>query len=148
MLSLVYRVNSSFVASEVIDGEAIIMNLENGRYHSASGVGAMIWQAILDGASDAAIRDDLTWLYAGEDTGLHLDHFLEQLKDAGLIEMAPGEGVGTYNRIENLPYAPPSLESYGDMEDLIMLDPIHDVSEQHGWPIRPPEFEKQAGEAS
>jgi hypothetical protein len=37
---------------------------------------------------------------------------------------------------EALVYAKPELQVYSDMKDLLLLDPIHDVSEE-GWPIRP-----------
>ena len=33
-----------------------------------------------------------------------------------------------------LEFAPPRLEKYSDLEDLLVLDPIHDVDEA-GWPI-------------
>ena len=32
------------------------------------------------------------------------------------------------------PYSPPVLNSYTDMEELLLLDPIHDV-DQAGWPM-------------
>jgi hypothetical protein len=28
----------------------------------------------------------------------------------------------------------PELEIYQDMQNLLLLDPVHDVDEQHGWP--------------
>jgi len=37
-------------------------------------------------------------------------------------------------------FAPPVLEVYTDMQDLLLLDPIHDVDETVGWPSpKPPE---------
>lgn len=139
-MSLVYSVNSSSIASEVIDGEAIIMNLGTGYYHSTSGLGAVLWQAILDGASQEMITCSLSETYPGVDTDSDFDLFLSQLKDAGLVAETSGAGAGAKLNLEGIAYTPPSLDSYGDMQDLIMLDPIHDVSDQHGWPVRPAEF--------
>ena len=35
--------------------------------------------------------------------------------------------------VERVPYVPPVLEKFTDMQDLILLDPVHEVSER-GWP--------------
>ena len=34
------------------------------------------------------------------------------------------------------PFSTPVLETYTDMQDLLTLDPIHDVDPQQGWPIQ------------
>ena len=39
-MDVVYRVNSPNVVAEVIDGEAVIVNLRNGMYYSLDGGGA------------------------------------------------------------------------------------------------------------
>ena len=31
------------------------------------------------------------------------------------------------------PFVPPTLEKYTDMQDLVLLDPVHEVDER-GWP--------------
>jgi hypothetical protein len=35
-------------------------------------------------------------------------------------------------------FQPPTLESYNDMQDLLLLDPIHDVDDM-GWPQKAPD---------
>lgn len=37
------RINAPSVVGEVIDGEAVILNLETGKYYSARGSGSAIW---------------------------------------------------------------------------------------------------------
>jgi hypothetical protein len=39
-------VNTDLVAGEVVDGEAVIINLSNGMYYTMDGVGAEVWQLI------------------------------------------------------------------------------------------------------
>jgi hypothetical protein len=34
-------------------------------------------------------------------------------------------------------YEPPVLKKYDDMADLLLVDPIHDVAADKGWPHRP-----------
>jgi hypothetical protein len=143
-LSSVYSADLSQVASEVIDGEAIIMNLANGMYHSASGVAAIIWQAILDGSGDDDIATALAGSFPGNSTDEELAAFIDALKAAGLVTETQNVPSGVTPDFGGVIYAPPMLETYGDMQDLIRLDPIHDVSEQHGWPVRPIEVANRA----
>ena len=35
------------------------------------------------------------------------------------------------------PFVPPSIQRYSDMQDLLLVDPIHEV-DPTGWPARPP----------
>lgn len=146
-MSPVYSVDLAVVASEVIDGEAIVMNLATGMYHSATGVGAVLWQAILDGASHDDLAAALASGFPDKNTGADLATFIAQAKAGGLVTES-GTATGAIIAFDGLAYTSPNLESYGDMQDLIMLDPIHDVSEQHGWPVRPAAFGGPAGEVS
>lgn len=38
-----YALNQPFVVSELIDGEAVIMNLNSGNYYSTRHTGALVW---------------------------------------------------------------------------------------------------------
>lgn len=136
--------NTETLASEVIDGEAIIMNMATGVYHSATGVGAVIWQALLDGADEDAIAAVLAGAFPTQSLAGDLARFFGELSHAGLIVGSPGNGGTAAIDLDGIDYAAPRLESYGDMQDLIMLDPIHDVSEQHGWPVRPADAARAA----
>ena len=42
-----YRVRDKNVVSEIIDDEAIIMDLADGTYFSSDGAGAIIWDGIV-----------------------------------------------------------------------------------------------------
>ena len=43
----------------------------------------------------------------------------------------------------NKPLAAPVLNKYSDMQDLLLLDPIHDVDEEAGWPTNKPNLENE-----
>jgi hypothetical protein len=131
MVDCTYEVCAPSVVGEVIDGEAIVMDLQSGAYYSTDGVGGAIWQAIEDGAShrqllgfaaSAAARDEV----AG---------FIEELLSRGLIRQAPPAPAEPAIAAFPGPYARPVLAVHEDMQDLITLDPIHDVNEM-GWPTR------------
>jgi len=133
-----YRVNSPAVASEIIDGEAVIMHLGSGQYFSTQGVGGVIWAMIEDGRSRDDILAVLGARYDGDPTAIAaaLDEFVLQLERHELI--APGEPAsrngGPPRPAGHEPFVAPVLNVYTDMQDLLLLDPIHDVG-QAGWPI-------------
>lgn len=152
------EVNAPTVISEVIDGEAVIMNMATGRYFSCQGVGGEIWSMIEDGTTKESIRHRLQDRYAVESPFLDqsLDGFLANLREHDLIrEAGPAGGNGGSPGTEDegqergegamadgnstapgtgpATFRPPELNVYSDMEDLLLLDPIHDVDET-GWP--------------
>jgi len=125
-----YEVCGPSVVGEVIDGEAIIMDLRSGAYYSTDGVGGAIWKAIEDGASH---RQLMGFARAGSED--EVAGFIEELLTRGLIRMAPAASAEPAVEDFGAAYRRPVLAVHEDMQDLIMLDPIHDVNEM-GWPTR------------
>ena len=135
------RVNAPAVVAEVIDGEAVIMDLASGHYFSTQGVGCDIWRAIEGGASHSDIVHSLVSAYDVDPqvAGSAVASFVEELVQRKLVIASNGEhssmaravSAGAENR---LPFTTPVLNSYTDMEELLLLDPIHDVDET-GWPM-------------
>lgn len=140
-----FRINTPRVVHETIAGEAIIIDFDNGAYFSADGVGAVIWEQIAQNASVNDIVHALTQLYAGDYTEIEteVERFLNELQRESLIvllDRAPSEPrVAPAMPDPNLKVRPtfqaPALHKYTDMQDLLLLDPIHEVDES-GWPVK------------
>lgn len=137
-----FRINAPTVISETIDGEAIIINLDTGAYYSLRETGAAIWQLIEQGATGQAISAELIQRYDSSLPTIEagLQSLLDELVQDQLIVPHDGErtlpqsaGSIPTDCHRKLPFTPPTLEKFTDMADLLLLDPIHDVSEQ-GWP--------------
>ena len=133
-----FRVNTPPVIHQTLDGEVIVVNLDTGTYYSITGSGTEIWAALAGGASRAAVADALRERYAATpDAEDAVDEFVDLLVDEKLLE--PVDDAVTAEPFEppagSAEFVPPRLERYTDMQDLLMLDPIHDVDEQ-GWPNR------------
>ena len=145
----VFAPNKPNVIHEVIDGEAVIVNLKNGTYYSIDKVGAELWDYIDKGFSVPTIIERLQARYVGspESISQSVEKLITQFQSENLIvpkngghaedaatngmeQKASGNGEETE---EKLPFEEPKLEKYSDMEDLLLLDPIHDVEEE-GWP--------------
>ena len=126
------------VISEAVADETIIINLLNGHYHRLDGLASRLWAVA---ATETPFHLWGIGIGAGEDGAALPDGalaaFALALTDAGLMIVSDGAEA----KLERLAAAGPAngerpvltLESYSDMEDLLLLDPIHDVDE-HGWP--------------
>lgn len=131
-----FKINQPRIAYEIVDDEVIILNLMKGRYYSSDGVGLVIWEMIKKGFSKDDIQRRIQGQFQSQDAsiGEAVDHFLHQLQLEEII--LPVEAVQS-KHIEDFPtktpFIPPVLEIYDDMQDLLLLDPIHEVDEM-GWP--------------
>jgi hypothetical protein len=133
-------INAPTAVSEVIDGELVVINLEKGSYYSSDGIGAYLWQCVEQQVESAAILAALTSGFglAPEQARSDLESFLGALKREGLVREAGPDDKLTSDApgVTGRAYAPPELKVYSDMQDLLLLDPIHDVGEE-GWPTKP-----------
>jgi coenzyme PQQ synthesis protein D (PqqD) len=133
------------IVSEEIDGEVIIVNLKNGNYYSLTHSATVIWAGIQEHATLEQIRDRLLVRYTGDTASIRqgLVELIKALEAEQLItqrsaaeETSPVDGstpaelpVG-----EKETYLPPVFERFTDMGDLLLLDPVHEVEDEKGWP--------------
>lgn len=135
-----YSIDDKNVAHRDVDGEVIAVNFATGAYFSMQRTAAEIWKMIAAGACKDTIGN--RYRAAGADAGTvrnEIDDFLTQLIDAGLIQPAEEDAADAADfsgASSDAGYATPQLEKFEDMAELIMLDPVHDVSDA-GWPYRP-----------
>jgi Coenzyme PQQ synthesis protein D (PqqD) len=134
------RVNAPHVIHESIDGEVIVINLGTGSYYSLKGSGAAVWHALDQGRSTAHdLVDALEALYEGsrEEFAAGVQHILRLLRDEGLIVEAETAVVAAAPVEEptgsKMAFELPNLEKFTDMQDLVLLDPVHEV-DATGWP--------------
>lgn len=138
-----FRVNTPTVTHETIDGEAVIINLDTGNYYSLVEEGSFIWSLMEKGASATEVQNVVLQNYQGDapeiDRGVQ--ELLTQLQQENLIVPVDGAGealdltqvASANNNHEKPSFNPPSLNKYSDMQELLLLDPIHDVDDA-GWP--------------
>jgi hypothetical protein len=138
-------VNRPGVIHETIDGETIVIHMGSGTYYSLVGASATVWELIEQQATVEEIADALTRRYEtprGDVEGA-VRRLVDELRQEDLV--APGAGPAGTSRgragAEIASFAPrgplPALrfEKYTDMQDLVRLDPVHEVGEA-GWPDR------------
>lgn len=141
---VVFRLNQPNVVGEEFEGEVVAVNLESGVYFSLVGSGADIWKRLTMGATDldtlvATLKR--TYDCNGVDVRADVAQFLTELVDRDLIVAhdSPAAVVGsdTVDLTDPRPYEAPKVEAFNDLQDILLLDPIHDVDEA-GWPVAAP----------
>jgi hypothetical protein len=144
IISKFLKVNEPNVVHETIDGEAILLDLNTGNYFSLDGAGAAIWDYIAaKGDWSKAIE-----LMTGENPGQKetiaatVEKFIKELIEEKLLVPVNDGALFSSEKNENpeaelknaaVNFKAPVVNKYSDMQDLLLLDPIHDVDEK-GWP--------------
>ncbi len=133
------RLSSSKIVAEIIDGEAIILDLRAGSYFATEGVGAIAWAAAIQGWSEEQIVASASAYYADQPTAGHdVAALLEAFVGADLLEATENLN-GAEHPAFDWPhkYEVPVLEKHDDLQGMMQLDPIHDT-DASGWPMPDP----------
>ncbi len=139
---MTYRVNSPHVISETVGGETIIVNLGSGHYFSLQATAVDVWQGLERGEPAETIVLELEQRYEAGDGEIEaavkklLDDWVaaelivaeENGAGAGSVAVAPAQDAA-----ERTPFVAPSFTTFTDMQDIILLDPVHEV-DTRGWP--------------
>lgn len=141
-----FKINSPHAISETFEDEVILLNFETGSYYSLDKSGALIWGLMEKRATTGEIIEEIISRYEGslQDIEKAVKGMIAELLDKGLIVpdgsggagYAPGPGREP--RAAQNPAKPifeePAIREYTDMQELLLLDPIHEVDEA-GWPF-------------
>ena len=136
-----FKIRTPLTIHETVEGEVVMVNLETGNYYSLVGSDARIWASIERTATIAEIVADLRASFDAIADGVEdgVRSFLDELTREGLIVPMDGESEGCAElplpmAAGRQPFEPPVLQKFTDMRELILLDPVHEVEEDKGWP--------------
>jgi len=149
-----YRPNAPQVIAETIAGEAMIVNLATGHYFSLQGSGVDIWAEIEHERRLSDIVATLELRYAAEEREIAtaVEQLIDELEQEKLVvattegerasdsavadatsESALSENGARASAQERPRFVQPALAKFTDMQDIILLDPVHEV-DASGWP--------------
>jgi Coenzyme PQQ synthesis protein D (PqqD) len=150
-----FKINAPKVVFENYENEVVLINLYSGIYYSISNTAAEIFSQIEQEKSKVCILDGVINKYEGNTPAMvaSVEKFLEDLLNEGLIireekkidtsSSADKEKVNKNTNPVKLLFEAPVLNRYTDMQDLLLLDPVHDV-DKTGWPNpKPPDSDKE-----
>ncbi len=124
MLQAHYEIATPDVIAESLDGEVLIINLSTGVYFRGDSSTSQAWTAAISGSIAAPDTSQETQ---------PLQTFIETLLAEGLIRECTSDEPCETLTIE-LPSGPFQLEKFEDLQDMLALDPVHDVDPNTGWP--------------
>ena len=145
-----FRINKPSVVYEKFDDELVLINLDSGNYYSCEKVGTDIWDFIQNGASETEIIEEISQRYAESLSTIEdaVKKFLSELKEEGLIvpdETQKTESTKSFHNkntigseTEKLIFEFPVLSKFTNMQDFLLVDPIHEI-DYTDWPKNKPE---------
>lgn len=135
-----YEVPAS-VRHERLDDEVIAIDLDTGAYFALDGVAAVCWSVLAaGGAVDTVVDMMAAGFEVARDTARSdVQGFVSELVQVHLLTPVDREPVPVESARAMKPageYRSPAIERFDDLEELLVLDPIHEVDEA-GWPVTP-----------
>ncbi len=133
-----YALYSEHIAKELFDDEIVIIDLQTGTYFGLSKSGTYILGALLEGASDgdleAAVNEhqSLCTDYITSFIAKLIDHKVIKAMDDNQLSYDSKKLATQLLACQDVP----QVDVYNDLADLILADPVHDVDENAGWPIK------------
>lgn len=136
-----YCVNAPSVISEVIDGETIVLNFDSGHYYSFNPTASEIWRRVCAGNPLAAATEWVASRYGVDPAVIRpeIEGFVRRLEEERLVRRAANGAAPVAAAAPEdaqhptAAFSSPDFEKFTDMEQLLLLDPIHEVSDS-GWP--------------
>jgi hypothetical protein len=136
-MAIAYVRNTESVTSETFDEDTVLINFLTGTYFSLRGSAPLIWRLL-----QTATSLDEILASVGGDTGDARDSVRAMLDTliaencVHSVEVDEAE-IGRSNSRTLVPYTAPIVETFHDLQELIVVDPVHEVDEIDGWPHRP-----------
>lgn len=128
-----------------MEGEVVAIHLGTGIYYSLRDTAAVLWRAMEEPVTAQSLADLLTTSFdvTAEMAGRDVEAFLQKLLAEELVVQAeaPAPALPAPAAGARAAYTAPQVERYSDLQDLLLLDPIHDTGTQ-GWPNLPPSENK------
>jgi len=136
-----YVVAGDHILAKLFEDELTLVNLDSGEYFAAGGIAVDLWSELATPRNSAELAQAIIARYAAtpDIVVAEVRKLLGDLSANGLVRQTEDvSGVPAVPAVvERKPWPGSWLEVYGDMKDLLLLDPVHDVGEA-GWPPFPP----------
>jgi hypothetical protein len=140
--STAYQIDKTRIIFEQFEDETVLIDTQGGYYYSLSPSGTEILHLLESGCPVEDLAPALFGESAEESQPQPIvADFVQQLISEGVIV----ERASDYSQlppIEKRPplypqghsFAPPKIERFDEVRDLLLIDPIHQVDQEYGWP--------------
>lgn len=131
-----FSMRSPNVVADIVDNEVVAVNLESGTYFSLFHHAAWLWIAIVSGQPLGMIIGRVAERSSYSSQEVYA--FVKELLAYDLIEPLKANAtfdpsIDDLHAIPGAPYVPLTINVHRDLQDILLLDPVHD-SDEAGWP--------------
>ena len=132
---------------ESFDDEVVVINMVSGSYFALDAVALGVWEILQQPQTLESVVQLVQRRYRGEAAEIEaaVAELVAELEREGLLIQIEGDAPGAMpddvaavgensSHVAELPvFRKPEISKFTDMEELLLLDPIHEVDEA-GWP--------------
>ena len=133
------RASDTHISHDTQAGETVVINFSTGSYFSMTGSASDVWVLTVAGHETDELTDALAARYDGTLEVISADcaTFLSDLVSRGLLNDGGSTAVAQetvqLHPVDRAAWLAPQLQAFDDLNDLILMDPLHDVDDA-GWP--------------
>jgi Coenzyme PQQ synthesis protein D (PqqD) len=136
-----FECNAPDVVFENFGDEVILLNLRSGNYYSLDPLAMLYWEYLSQGVPPRQIAAHICGSYGGKvdeaSIANDLGALFAEFQSEGLIRPSNiARAIADVSNATARPpaeYARPTISRFDDVAEMLLLDPVHDVSEV-GWP--------------
>ena len=135
-----YKLNTESFATQSFPEEVIVLDVHKGTYYALTGNAPQAWLALLAGLTIPGISAQIAKRTGSEQHSVEteLSRFVAELVEDTVLLPREAEDVPAAQAADGLSTITEYLgfvcDKHSDLDELLVLDPIHDVNPQKGWP--------------
>ena len=135
----IYTINEPDVIFEKFGDEVVVVNMDTGIYYSLRESACEIFMSLKSPVKISEILKIVLSKYEGDinEIASQIHQFINRLISMKLVKISLNASLTkitpSHLSIKSV-FLPPKIEIFSDMQDILLLDPVHDV-DQSGWPI-------------
>ena len=140
-----YAFNDKKAFCDDTDGQLIVLNFDTGAYYSFNSLASMVFRDLIAGYEKNKIEQMLEQFAPAEDVKLQLSELVDKMLEKELIisiaeSQTPKEPMSFYTESLLEDGFSLHIDEFMDVADLLLMDPIHEVDPDVGWPQVKPEM--------
>lgn len=134
-----FELFDSNIICDLFGDEVVLVNLDSGVYYSLRSSACEMWIRVQNHYTIIEIITDLVSIYdtnpeeLTDPTALFIQELLEK-KLIKSTDFKEKQELSFELKNPKSTFSPPILEVFSDMQEILLLDPVHDV-DKSGWPV-------------
>lgn len=135
------EINTRKILFEEFESETVLVNTDSGFYYSLSSTGTHVLRLLHEGWPPDMVPEKLIGIDALSSIRAEIKAFIGRLVEEEIIIERkvdewepPAATAGEVVLPVADKYEPPVLERFDDVRELLLIDPVHQVDQQYGWP--------------